>query len=139
MTITTLSSRELNQDVTRAKKATKGGPVFITDRGVRYKLVKRTGDFLVDPDAPVVARDRSAADALLRRPEMIAPAEWEEAIITVVQRHFGVRESELPGAVARWLGFSSTSAAIRDRVEAETKKAMKAGRLRLHGELLEAV
>lgn len=33
MTITTLSSRELNQDVTRAKKATRSGPVFITDRG----------------------------------------------------------------------------------------------------------
>jgi prevent-host-death family protein len=33
MTITTLSSRELNQDITRAKKAAKGGPVFITDRG----------------------------------------------------------------------------------------------------------
>ncbi len=33
MTITTISSRELNQDVNRAKKATKSGPVFITDRG----------------------------------------------------------------------------------------------------------
>ncbi|MCL2895558.1 type II toxin-antitoxin system Phd/YefM family antitoxin [Brenneria tiliae] len=33
MTITTLSSRELNQDVTRAKKAALNGPVFITDRG----------------------------------------------------------------------------------------------------------
>jgi prevent-host-death family protein len=33
VTITTLSSRELNQDVTKAKKATKDGPVFITDRG----------------------------------------------------------------------------------------------------------
>ncbi|MEO3435236.1 type II toxin-antitoxin system Phd/YefM family antitoxin [Inquilinus sp. CAU 1745] len=33
MTITTLSSRELNQDVTRAKKAARNGPVFITDRG----------------------------------------------------------------------------------------------------------
>lgn len=33
MTITTLSSRELNHDVTRAKKAAKDGPVFITDRG----------------------------------------------------------------------------------------------------------
>lgn len=31
--ITTLSSRELNQDVGRAKKAAKDGPVFITDRG----------------------------------------------------------------------------------------------------------
>ncbi|KAB2839264.1 MAG: type II toxin-antitoxin system Phd/YefM family antitoxin, partial [Burkholderiales bacterium] len=33
MTITTLSSRELNQDVTFAKKAAKSGPVIITDRG----------------------------------------------------------------------------------------------------------
>ncbi|KKG30177.1 prevent-host-death protein, partial [Methanosarcina mazei] len=33
MTVTTLSSRELNQNVTRAKRATCKGPVFITDRG----------------------------------------------------------------------------------------------------------
>ncbi len=33
MTITTLSSRELNQDVSRAKKAAMNGPVIITDRG----------------------------------------------------------------------------------------------------------
>ena len=33
MTITTLSSREFNQDTSRAKKAAKVGPVFITDRG----------------------------------------------------------------------------------------------------------
>ena len=33
MTITTLSSRELNQDIGRAKKAARSGPVFITNRG----------------------------------------------------------------------------------------------------------
>jgi prevent-host-death family protein len=33
MGITTLSSREFNQDASRAKKATSTGPVFITDRG----------------------------------------------------------------------------------------------------------
>jgi prevent-host-death family protein len=31
--ITTLSSREFNQDAGRAKKAAQKGPVFITDRG----------------------------------------------------------------------------------------------------------
>ncbi|MDD2742376.1 MAG: type II toxin-antitoxin system Phd/YefM family antitoxin [Rhodocyclaceae bacterium] len=31
--ITTLSSREFNQDASRAKKAANEGPVFITDRG----------------------------------------------------------------------------------------------------------
>ena len=33
MTITTLSSRQFNQDTSRAKKAAAEGPVFITDRG----------------------------------------------------------------------------------------------------------
>jgi prevent-host-death family protein len=33
MTTTTLSSREFNQDTSRAKKAATKGPVIITDRG----------------------------------------------------------------------------------------------------------
>ena len=33
MPITTLSSREFNQDASGAKKAARKGPVFITDRG----------------------------------------------------------------------------------------------------------
>lgn len=33
MPATTLSSREFNQQVSRARKAAKRGPVFITDRG----------------------------------------------------------------------------------------------------------
>ena len=33
MSITTLTSREFNQDHGRAKKAAQKGPVFITDRG----------------------------------------------------------------------------------------------------------
>ena len=33
MPVTTLSSREFNQDTSRAKKAAQEGPVFITDRG----------------------------------------------------------------------------------------------------------
>jgi prevent-host-death family protein len=33
LTITTISSREFNQDASRAKRAAGNGPVFITDRG----------------------------------------------------------------------------------------------------------
>ncbi len=33
MSVTTLSSREFNQDTSGAKNAAKQGPVFITDRG----------------------------------------------------------------------------------------------------------
>jgi PHD/YefM family antitoxin component YafN of YafNO toxin-antitoxin module len=43
MSITTLSSREFNQDASKAKRAAKSGPVFITDRG-RASLVLLTFD-----------------------------------------------------------------------------------------------
>jgi len=33
MTITTVSSREFNQDISKVKRAALNGPVFITDRG----------------------------------------------------------------------------------------------------------
>jgi PHD/YefM family antitoxin component YafN of YafNO toxin-antitoxin module len=33
MNITTISSREFNHDVSKAKRASASGPVFITDRG----------------------------------------------------------------------------------------------------------
>jgi prevent-host-death family protein len=33
MSITTMSSRAFNQDLSRAKNAARAGPVFITDRG----------------------------------------------------------------------------------------------------------
>ncbi|GLR07746.1 prevent-host-death protein [Mixta theicola] len=33
MTITTISSRAFNQEISKAKKSSKNGPVYITDRG----------------------------------------------------------------------------------------------------------
>ena len=42
MSITTISSRELNQDIGRAKREAKKGPVIITDRGrPAYVLIDR--------------------------------------------------------------------------------------------------
>jgi prevent-host-death family protein len=64
MTITRLSSREFNQDTSRAKRAAKRGPVFITDRGrlshvlltaEEYKRItggqKSIADLLAMPEA----------------------------------------------------------------------------------------
>lgn len=59
MTITTLSSRELNQDVTRAKKATCNGPVFITDRGRAAHVLLSIEDY-----QRLAKQRRSIADAL---------------------------------------------------------------------------
>ena len=43
--ITTLSSREFNQDTGRAKKATETGPVFITDRGKPAHVLMSFSDY----------------------------------------------------------------------------------------------
>lgn len=45
MTITSLSSRELNHDVGRAKKAAKNGPVVITDRGKPSHVLMAYSEF----------------------------------------------------------------------------------------------
>lgn len=45
MTITTLSSREFNQDTSRAKQATRNGPVFITDRGRPAHVLLKIEDY----------------------------------------------------------------------------------------------
>jgi prevent-host-death family protein len=45
MTITTLSSREFNQDASRAKRAAADGPVFITDRGKPAHVLLSIADY----------------------------------------------------------------------------------------------
>ncbi len=45
MPSTTLSSREFNQDTSRAKKAANDGPVFITDRGKPAHVLLNIEDY----------------------------------------------------------------------------------------------
>lgn len=45
MSITTLTSRELNHDVSSAKKAARIGPVIITDRGKPSHVLMTYDDF----------------------------------------------------------------------------------------------
>jgi prevent-host-death family protein len=67
MPITTMTSREFNQDTSGAKKAARRGPVFITDRGRpahvlltigNYQRLARRGASLAD----VVAQEGEDAD-----------------------------------------------------------------------------
>lgn len=46
MIVTTLTSREFNQDTGRAKKAATDGPVFITDRGKPAHVLLNIDDYL---------------------------------------------------------------------------------------------
>jgi prevent-host-death family protein len=56
MTMTTLSSREFNQDTSKAKKAAKHGPVFITDRGRPAHVLLSIEDYqaLAAPSASII-------------------------------------------------------------------------------------
>ncbi len=45
MSVTTLTSREFNQDTGRAKKATAVGPVIITDRGRPAHVLLSIADY----------------------------------------------------------------------------------------------
>jgi prevent-host-death family protein len=59
MAITTLSSREFNQDTSRAKKAAIEGPVFITDRGKPAHVLLSIEDY-----QRITGGRRKIADAL---------------------------------------------------------------------------
>jgi len=59
MSITTLSSREFNQDTSGAKKASIKGPVIITDRGLPAHVLLSIEEY-----RRLTARPRRIADAL---------------------------------------------------------------------------
>ena len=61
MPITTFSSREFNQDTSRAKKAAAEGPVFITDRGKPSHVLLNIEEY-----RKLTGPKRSLADALYR-------------------------------------------------------------------------
>ncbi|MBB3138653.1 prevent-host-death family protein [Rhizobium pisi] len=59
MSITSLSSRELNHDVSKAKKAAKRGPVVITDRGKPSHVLMTYSEFV-----RLTGKRRNLVDAL---------------------------------------------------------------------------
>jgi prevent-host-death family protein len=79
MTITTLSSREFNQRVSEAKRATHNGPVFITDRGRPAHVLMTFEDY-----QKLTQQKRNIADALAM-PEL-ADIEFEPPRVTLESR-----------------------------------------------------
>ena len=83
MSITTLTSREFNQDTSRAKKAAKHGPVFITDRGEPAHVLLSIEDYrklageqmtlgnaLAQSNVPDFEFEAPRAGALFRPPDL---------------------------------------------------------------------
>lgn len=67
MTATTMTSREFNQDTSRAKRAAESGPVFITDRGPPHSRVLHRHVDLSDADAPAPSPALDANDSTCHR------------------------------------------------------------------------
>ena len=59
MSMTSLSSREVNHDVSKAKKAAQAGPVIITDRGKPSHVLMTYSEF-----ERLTGRRRNLVDAL---------------------------------------------------------------------------
>lgn len=81
MAVTSVTSREFNQDVSKAKRAATEGPVFITDRGrpahvlltiAQYQAITDKGSSIVDllamPDAADIDCEAPRISSGLYRP-----------------------------------------------------------------------
>jgi very-short-patch-repair endonuclease len=106
------------------------------------RAAKRKGDvvggpFYSLPDQQVVVKDRSDIESnTLRKPEYLPPQEVKLAISQVIAENFGAEQDELVQAVARLFGFGSTSAQLREVVEAAVADLLDSGQLRLDGRMI---
>ena len=107
-------------------------------RAARVSLgVERDGKFLNMPSRIVRLRNRSGvASRNLKLPDMIAPSEIRAGVADVVRENFGAREDEIVTTVVRRLGYTSSSANLRDVVGCAIEKMRASGVLAEHGELL---
>ncbi|MDK1390060.1 DUF3320 domain-containing protein [Sinorhizobium sp. 8-89] len=94
--------------------------------------ILREEGFLVWPEAPIVLRDRSGVTSLsLRRIEMIPPMEIDQGLKEIIAASMGATAEQAVNAVARGLGFKSTSSQLRDAILARIDA------LKLEGGLVE--
>ena len=111
--------------------------VLTAVRATRRKGDVVGGPFYTRPDQQVVVRDRSDIESnTLRKPEYLPPQEVKLAIGQVIAENFGAEQDELVQAVARLFGFGSTSAQLREVVEAAVVDLLDSGQLRLDGRMI---
>jgi prevent-host-death family protein len=79
MSVTTISSRELNQDIDRARKAAEHGPVFITDRGKLSHVLLSAEDY-----QRLTGKRRNLVDALSM--PNLSEIDFEPARLTIQSR-----------------------------------------------------
>jgi very-short-patch-repair endonuclease len=95
------------------------------------------GPFYTRPGQTITVRDRSTVHSqTLRRPEMLPPAEIEQAMIEIVRANYGASHDDLIQTTSRAFGFSSTSAQLRAVLADAVKKLEASDALQRKGDLL---
>lgn len=96
------------------------------------------GPFYQIPGQEINVRDRSkVSSSTLRRPDMLPPVELDIAILKVIDENFGAEKDDLVVAVSRLLGFSATSAQLRNTLGERIDSLTSTGALTLKGGLFE--
>jgi very-short-patch-repair endonuclease len=103
----------------------------------RKASVSRDGEFwLVTGRDLEAVRNRRNAALPLRRATMIAPAEYQLAISTIISQAVEISGDDLVVETARLFGFDRTGADLKEAIDRQTATLVKAGRLYLDEEVL---
>jgi very-short-patch-repair endonuclease len=95
------------------------------------------GPFYEKPGQERRVRDRSKVQSpTLRKPEMLPPAEIEDAALAIVRANYGASRAELVQALSRAFGFASTSAQLKAALGDRIEELVGAGKLVQQGEVL---
>jgi very-short-patch-repair endonuclease len=95
------------------------------------------GPFFACPGTQPRIRNRSNVNSPgLRKPEYLPPIEIEAALLSIVDQHFGASRDELVQATSRLLGFSATSAQLREVITQSVDRLLQAMVLEDQGGLL---
>jgi very-short-patch-repair endonuclease len=103
----------------------------------RNGSVVRDGEFwcAVGRDLPAVRNRRNAA-LPLRRAAMIAPVEYQLAILTIIAEAVAIARDDLMVETARLFGFDRTGPDLKEAIDKQTETLVKMGRLELAGNVL---
>jgi very-short-patch-repair endonuclease len=97
----------------------------------------KDGEFWSAPGHTIqFVRDRRKAALSLRRAAMIAPAEYQLALSTVISDAVAISREDLIVETARLFGFDRTGPELRDAIDRQAAKMVKLQRLHLEGNLL---
>ena len=103
----------------------RAGRQIVSATTLGLELARQAGRVAVDADfwtmagqQPLIARDRSAlpTDDSVRKPEMIAPVEFEAAALIALDRNIAMSEDDLLTATARLLGFARVGPDLRQAI-----------------------